>query len=71
MTVVDPHCRVIGVEALRVVDSSIIPLLTMGNINAPSLLIGEKAADHVLGRTPLAPSNDEPVYHPYWQTAQR
>jgi choline dehydrogenase len=71
MTVVDPHCRVIGIEALRVVDSSIIPLITMGNINAPSLLIGEKAADHVLGRTPLAPSNDEPVYHPHWQTAQR
>lgn len=71
MAVVDPHCRVIGLEGLRVIDSSIIPLLTMGNINAPSLLMGEKGADHVLGRTPLAPSNDEPVYHPDWQTAQR
>jgi choline dehydrogenase len=71
MAVVDPECRVIGLEALRVVDSSIIPLVTMGNINAPSLLIGEKAADHILDRAPLPAANNEPLYHPRWQTEQR
>ena len=71
MAVVDPQCRVIGMEGLRVVDSSIIPLLTMGNINAPSIMIGEKGADHILGKRPLSPSNQEPEYHPEWQTAQR
>lgn len=71
LAIVDPHYRVIGLKGLRVINSSIIPLLTMGNINAPSLLIGETGADHLLGRTPLAPSNDEPAYHPHWQTAQR
>jgi choline dehydrogenase len=71
MAVVDPKCRVIGLEALRVVDSSVIPLLTMGNINAPTIMIGEKASDHILGKHLLDPSNQEPEYHPAWQTAQR
>jgi choline dehydrogenase len=56
-TVVDPQTRVVGLEALRVVDSSIMPTLTTGNLNAPTIMIGEKAADHVLGRTPLPASN--------------
>ncbi|TIP84628.1 MAG: choline dehydrogenase, partial [Mesorhizobium sp.] len=60
MSVVDPECRVIGVEGLRVADSSIFPRVTNGNLNAPSIMTGEKAADHILGRTPLAPSNQEP-----------
>ncbi len=51
--VVDPECRVLGVERLRVADSSIFPRLTNGNLNAPSLMTGEKAADHVLGRAAL------------------
>ena len=50
-SVVDPHCRVIGVEGLRVADSSIMPQITNGNLNAPSIMIAEKAADMVLGRT--------------------
>nr|WP_260855422.1 GMC oxidoreductase [Mesorhizobium amorphae] len=54
---VDPECRVIGVDGLRVADSSIFPRVTNGNLNAPSIMTGEKAADHILGRTPLAPSN--------------
>ena len=54
MAVVDPQCRVIGVEALRVADSSIFPRITNGNLNAPSIMVGEKAADHILGRPPLA-----------------
>jgi choline dehydrogenase len=71
LAVVDPECRVIGVEALRVVDSSIFPQVTNGNLNGPSIMVGEKAADHLLGRTPLAPSNLEPAIAPHWRTAQR
>ncbi|TIP59943.1 GMC oxidoreductase, partial [Mesorhizobium sp.] len=60
MSVVDPQCRVIGVDGLRIADSSIFPRVTNGNLNAPSIMTGEKAADHILGRMPLAPSNQEP-----------
>ena len=71
MAVVDPECRVIGVEGLRVADSSIFPQITNGNLNAPSILVGEKAADHVLGRAPLPRENAQPWIHPDWRTAQR
>lgn len=71
MAVVDPECRVIGVDGLRVADSSIFPQVTNGNLNAPSIMVGEKAADHLLGRTPLPRSNQEPWIHPNWRTAQR
>ncbi|RWC94655.1 MAG: choline dehydrogenase [Mesorhizobium sp.] len=70
-SVVDPECRVIGVEGLRVADSSIFPRVTNGNLNAPSIMTGEKASDHILGRTPLAPSNQEPWINPRWQAADR
>ncbi|MGJ8544751.1 MAG: choline dehydrogenase [Sulfitobacter sp.] len=69
--VVDEAGRVIGVEALRVVDSSIFPRIPNGNLNAPSIMVGEKLADAVLGIAPLAPSNEEPWMHPNWQIAQR
>jgi len=71
LTVVDPECRVIGVEALRVVDSSVFPEITNGNLNAPSIMLGEKTSDHILGRDPLPPANLEPWLHPHWQTEQR
>ncbi|MCK9553343.1 choline dehydrogenase [Aquamicrobium sp.] len=71
MSVVDPECRVIGVEGLRVADSSIFPRITNGNLNAPSIMTGEKAADHILGRTPLPPSNLEPWINPRWQQSDR
>ena len=71
MAVVDPECRVIGVEGLRVADSSIFPQVTNGNLNAPSIMVGEKASDHILGRTPLPASNQEPWIHPDWQNSQR
>jgi choline dehydrogenase len=48
-TVVDARLRVHGVEGLRVVDASIFPAVTSGNINAPAILVGEKAADLVRG----------------------
>ncbi|RWO33579.1 MAG: choline dehydrogenase [Mesorhizobium sp.] len=71
MSVVDPQCRVIGVDGLRIADSSIFPRVTNGNLNAPSIMTGEKAADHILGRTPLAPSNQEPWINPRWQVSDR
>ncbi len=57
MAVVDPQTRVHGIEGLRVADSSLMPFITNGNLNAPTIMMGEKAADHILGREPLAPSN--------------
>ncbi len=71
MAVVDPECRVIGVEALRVADSSIFPRVTNGNLNGPSIMTGEKAADHILGKGMLAPLNAEPWINPNWRVSQR
>lgn len=71
MAVVDSECRVIGVDGLRVADSSIFPQVTNGNLNGPSIMVGEKAADHLLGRTPLPASNLEPWINPNWRVAQR
>ncbi|MEP1328883.1 choline dehydrogenase [Pseudophaeobacter sp.] len=70
MAVVDPECRVIGVEGLRVADSSIFPRITNGNLNGPSIMTGEKASDHILGRR-LPSSNAEAWFHKNWQERQR
>ncbi|UWQ90272.1 choline dehydrogenase [Rhodobacteraceae bacterium M382] len=70
MSVVDSECRVIGVDGLRVADSSIFPRITNGNLNGPSIMTGEKAADHILGRR-LPASNAEPWFNPDWQASQR
>ncbi|ATG40068.1 choline dehydrogenase [Phaeobacter piscinae] len=70
MAVVDPECRVIGVEGLRVADSSIFPRITNGNLNGPSIMTGEKASDHILGRR-LPSSNAEPWFNPNWEGSQR
>lgn len=71
MAVVDPQLRVHGIEALRVIDSSIMPQVTTGNLNAPTIMIGEKGADLVKGVPPL-PRAEVPVWTaPDWQTKQR
>jgi choline dehydrogenase len=54
--VVDGEGRVRGVESLRVVDASIMPAITSGNINAPVIMLAEKLADAILGRDPLEPA---------------
>lgn len=71
MAVVDEETRVIGLDGLRVVDSSIMPLITTGNLNAPTIMVGEKAADHILDRPRLPPSNQPYYVAPGWETAQR
>jgi len=71
MAVVDPQTRVIGVDALRVADSSIFPTIPNGNLNAPSIMVGEKASDHILGREALPRDNREPWINPRWRTSDR
>ena len=71
LAVVDPDTRVYGLDGLRVVDSSIMPCVTTGNLNAPTIMLAEKAADHILGRG-LLPAEDAPFYvAPNWQVGQR
>lgn len=71
MAVVDSEARVFGVAGLRVVDSSIMPSVTTGNLNAPTIMLAEKASDHILGKPALAPSNAPYYIADNWQTAQR
>lgn len=71
MAVVDSDARVIGVEGLRVVDSSIMPSITTGNLNAPTFMLAEKLADQILGK-PLLPTATADYYvAPGWQASQR
>ena len=71
MAVLDSECRVRGIESLRVVDSSIFPTIPNGNLNAPSIMVAEKAADMILGRTPLDVTNAPVWIDESWQERQR
>ena len=68
--VVDPDCRVHGVRGLRVVDASVFPYITNGNLNAPTIMLAERAADLIRGHTPL---RDARPWHvdPDWCRRQR
>ena len=64
MSVVDPKTmKVHGVEGLRVCDASVFPYVTNGNIYAPVMMVAEKAADLILGKTPLPAENIEFYRH--------
>ena len=52
-SVVDAELRVLGLEALHVVDASAMPTITRGNTHAPTIMIGQKGADLIRGRLPL------------------
>jgi len=71
LAVVDAQARVIGTQALRVVDSSIMPSITTGNLNAPTIMLAEKAADHIRGRALLPPSAAPYYVAPAWERTQR
>ena len=71
MAVVDPQTRVHGLQGLRVVDSSIFPSIPNGNLNAPTIMLAERAADMILGKPMLAPSQAPVDVAEQWQTHQR
>ena len=72
MAVLDPQCRVRGLQSLRVVDSSIFTTITNGNLNAPTIMAAEKAADMILGDRATPKKNNSEIWiNPEWQHTQR
>lgn len=70
-TVVDPECRVVGLQGLRVVDSSVFPTITNGNLNAPTIMLAEKASDLIAGRKPLRAEAPPVWIDEQWAARQR
>ncbi len=71
LAVLDAECRVRGMEALRVVDSSVFPTIPNGNLNGPTIMVAEKASDIILGKQPLPASNAPTWIDPEWEVRQR
>ena len=71
MAVLNSECQVRGIKQLRVVDSSVFPTITNGNLNAPTIMVAEKAADLILGKLPLTADNAAVWIADNWQEQQR
>ena len=71
MAVVNSHTQVRGLTGLRVVDSSIFPTIPNGNLNAPTIMVAEKAADLILGKPALSQSHVSVAIAKDWQSVQR
>ncbi len=71
MAVVDSECRVHSVDGVRVADSSIFTRITNGNLNAPTIMVAEKAADRILGGEMFASSYQDNFIHLDWKNSQR
>lgn len=71
MAVVDPTGKVYGIKGLRIVDASIMPQVTNGNTNCPTIMIAEKLSDAIVGKPPLPRNEAEIWQNPNWETAQR
>ena len=71
MAVVNSNTQVHGIEGLRVVDSSIFPTVPNGNLNAPTIMVAEKAADIILGNVALQKANADVAVTQNWQETQR
>ncbi len=71
MSVVAPNCKVIGVENLYCADSSIFPIITNGNLNAPTIMVAEKASDHILENSFLKTKKEMKYTNPNWKKKQK
>tara|TARA_R110002124_G_scaffold32933_2_gene109816 strand:- start:1209 stop:1451 length:243 start_codon:yes stop_codon:yes gene_type:complete len=71
MAVVNSSTQVHGIQGLRVVDSSIFPTVPNGNLNAPTIMVAEKAADMILGKPALSQAPVKVATSSNWQTVQR